>query len=439
MSVARGYGINGMHYFTNVCKPIDCNLNFVVDSTNGNGLGLRSLKSNGFVESAVMYSTAGAPVGSPNLGSARGFAVLGATAVTSSDGSTGTILTGNLGIYPGTSITGFPPATYSGSLNVANVAAQNAQASANAAYIAMQAKTATGIASELGGQTLAAGTYIATSGTAGTFTLNTTPLVLSGSATDIYIFQTTTTLITGGTGTPTITLGNVLPSNIYWVVGSSATLNSAHGGTFYGNVIALTSITVTDAGTVDGSLIALNGAVTLTPATVVNAQALSTGSASPAPGYLWVKFKNNFNKYLGGFSGFVSPLIATNIAIDSTLLTVGQAYVIVSTGTSTLSDWLAVGLPAGFTPTVGQSFIATKSGNGAGSGLVRAPSVSGVNSIEVVGDPNQTISNSNLAANAGAMVLVQFLSNNVLTAPTDGSVCGMCFRFDGSSVTVDGI
>src|ERR1700684_4336380 len=58
MSVARGYGLNGLHYFTNVCKPIDCNLNFIVDSTNGNGLGIRSLKSNGFVESVFMNTSA---------------------------------------------------------------------------------------------------------------------------------------------------------------------------------------------------------------------------------------------------------------------------------------------------------------------------------------------------------------------------------------------
>jgi hypothetical protein len=93
----------------------------------------------------------------------------------------------------------------------------------------------------------------------------------------------------------------------------------------------------------------------------------------------------------------------------------------------------------GFVPTVGQSFIAIKSGNGAGSGLVEVPAVSGVNSVEVIGDPNQMINSSSIASFQGAWVLVQFLSNGVLTAPVDSSVCGMSFLFDRSSVTIDGL
>jgi hypothetical protein len=270
------------------------------------------------------------------------------------------------------------------------------------------------------------------------------PLTLSGSATDIYVFQTTTTLITGTTGAGVITLGNVLPQNIYWVVGSSATLSSGTAGTFYGNIIALTSITsTTTAGVHHGSLIALNGAVTLSAATTVVVQTPAGGAVgdnpNPLPGYCWVKFKNNFNYYLGGFSGFVSPVSSSNVAVNSTALVLGQAYVIVSLGTSTAADWLAVGVPAGFTAAVGTAFVAIKSGNGSGTGQVRVPVVSGVNSVEVVGDPNKTINNAAIGVNAGAMVLVQFLANSVLTAPANESVCGMCFRFDGSSVTIDGI
>ena len=444
MSVARGYGLNGFHYHTNVCKPIDCNLNFVVDSTNGNNLGIRSLKSNGFVEAVYMNAAStGLPAGSPAMGTARSYAILGASTVTNTGSSA---LTGNLGLYPGSAITGFPPGTFSGVENIANVAAQNAKASAQAVYTALQALTPTGISSVLNGQTLAAGTYKATSGTAGAFTLDaaTGPLTLSGSATDIYVFQTTTTLITGTTGAGVITLGNVLPQNIYWVVGSSATLSSGTAGTFYGNIIALTSITsTTTAGVHHGSLIALNGAVTLSAATTVVVQTPAGGAVgdnpNPLPGYCWVKFKNNFNYYLGGFSGFVSPVSSSNVAVNSTALVLGQAYVIVSLGTSTAADWLAVGVPAGFTAAVGTAFVAIKSGNGSGTGQVRVPVVSGVNSVEVVGDPNKTINNAAIGVNAGAMVLVQFLANSVLTAPANESVCGMCFRFDGSSVTIDGI
>src|ERR1035437_5544829 len=251
-------GNNGGRFYDFLNKPVLIDCNFVVDSTNGNGLGIRSLKGSG-VQQVFMNTSAGSlPAGSPVLGSARSYAILGASTVTNTGNS---VLTGNLGLYPGSAITGFPPATFSGQENIADVAPQNAKASAQAAYTAMQAKSPTGISSVLNGQTLAAGVYKATSGTAGAFTLDaaTGALVLSGSATDVYIFQTTTTLITGTTGAGVITLGNVLPQNIYWVVGSSATLSSGTAGTFYGNIIALTSITsTTTAGVHHGSLIALN-------------------------------------------------------------------------------------------------------------------------------------------------------------------------------------
>ena len=216
------------------------------------------------------------------LGAAATYAALGYSAVTGSTGG-GSTLTGDIGIYPTSSagITNFPPSTYSGTENAANPAAQAAQAAAQAAYTYLQGLTPTGINSELGGQSLAAGTYKATSGTAGTFTLNGT-LTLTGSATDVYVFQTSSTLVTGGTSTPTIVLGSVLASNIYWAVGSSATLNSAHAGTFDGSVIAQASITDTLGGTVNGSLIALTGAVTYSATTTSISAASGGGSGAQA-------------------------------------------------------------------------------------------------------------------------------------------------------------
>lgn len=232
MSVARGYGMNGQAYYTNVGKPIDCNLNFIVDSTNGNGLGIRSLKSNGFVESVFMHTSA----------------------------------------TPG----------------------------------------------KVGGVT----------------------------------------------------------------------------------------------------------------------------NPNPVVGYAIVKFKNNFNVYLGGFSGFVSPLASTNL----TSTTNHSTYVITSLGTTTLAQWQAAGLPAGLIPTIGQAFTAIATGSIGGTGTVGAPGVGTILSVSVVGDPNTTLANSNIAQNAGAQIMIQFLAATnsstttlVAAAPADGATVGMCFRFDGSSVTVDGL
>src|ERR1017187_160510 len=164
MSYARGNGQNGGHFYSNVTQPVEIECNFVVDSTNGNGLGIRSLKSNGYIQ-AVYMNVENGVIGTPALGTARSYAAFGASAVTNTGSS---VLTGNLGIYPGTAVTGFPPGTFSGVENVANAAALAAKNSAQAAYTDLHARTSSTIATALDGQTLTPGVY---SSAGGTFTL----------------------------------------------------------------------------------------------------------------------------------------------------------------------------------------------------------------------------------------------------------------------------
>jgi len=167
---------------------------------------------------------------------------------------------------------------------------------------------------------------------------------------------------------------------------------------------------------------------------------------NPAVGLCLIQLKSNYRYYLGGFSGFVSPTINTTTAVTSGL-TAGNAYVITVVGTTTTAEWQSIGLPPGLTPTVGQSFIATATGTGGShTGKVGTPSVSGITSVEVIGDPNQSINNSSIAANGGAWLLVQFLAPTsssvttlVPTAPANESVCGMAIHMDISSVTIDGL
>ena len=232
MSIPRGFGINGKSFYTNIAQPIDVNLNFVVDSTNGNGLGIRSLKSNGYVESVFMNTSA----------------------------------------TPGK-------------------------------------------------------------------------------------------------------VGNITNPN-------------------------------------------------------------------PAAGYAIVRFKNNFNKYIGGFSGIILPTSGSTL----TSVTAGSPYVITALGTATTAQWVAVGFPVGMTPAVGAAFVASATGTIGGSASVKAPGISQISDISVVGDPNLTIANSNVAFYAGAQVLVQFygatsssVTTQIAVAPSNESIVGMTFRFDGSSVTVDGL
>lgn len=170
---------------------------------------------------------------------------------------------------------------------------------------------------------------------------------------------------------------------------------------------------------------------------------------NPAVGLCLVQMKNNFNVYLGGFSGFVSPIVSPTTAITSGL-TVGAAYVITVLGTTTLAEWQTIGLPLGLTPTVGQAFIAIATGTGGShTGKVGIPSVSAALTAEVIGDPNQSINNSSIASNGGAWTLLQFLAPTISTgayiapmiptAPANGTVIGMSFFYDQSSVTVDGL
>lgn len=218
----------------------------------------------------VIHLPAGSGSSSP-LGRAAGYALLGASTITNASGTS--IVTGSLGLYPGTSVTG--AYTVSGSTDIANTAAHNAQTDASALFTSYQTLGLAGtiIPSELGGQTLSspvAGTTVAfqfTSGTAG-LSLTSGHSTLHFNGPGNYIIYTATTLTTGASGStdlPVMVLsGGALASNIWWIVGSSATINqsvASAGAVFMGNVIAEASITLSQAGTVDGALIALTGAI----------------------------------------------------------------------------------------------------------------------------------------------------------------------------------
>jgi hypothetical protein len=249
-------------------------------TVNGGAINGRIMALTGsitFAAATVVTAPSVGPTPAPTvLGAAGSFAILGASAVTNSGSS---VLTGNLGISPGTSITGFPPGTYTGMEHIADSASAVAQAAASSAYTTLNAESATAISSTLDGQTLTPGVYKEASGTFNLAASGAGTLTLNGAGT--YVFQCSSTLTTGSGGIPTITLENgALAANVYWVVGSSATINSGHVGVFQGNIVAHASITDTSGGTVNGSLIALTGAVTLSAAANVNAAA---AVAPPAP------------------------------------------------------------------------------------------------------------------------------------------------------------
>lgn len=216
------------------------------------------------------------PAGSPSLGTSGGFEILANTAVTNT-GST--IVTGDIGISPGSAITGFPPGLVIGATHQTDAAAAKGQVDFQAAYTDLHARTATPITANLNGQTLTAGVYTESSSTFVLAGSGNATLTLSGSATDIFVFIPTSSMTFGAGGTPTIALtGGALASNVYWVPTVSATLNVSATGTMVGTVIANTSITL-NGGAVNGRLIALNGAVTIAAASTVS---LASAPVTPA-------------------------------------------------------------------------------------------------------------------------------------------------------------
>jgi len=219
-------------------------------------------------------------VNDPFLLTAGNFAALGSSAVSNTGSS---VLTGDLGISPAGSITGFPPGTFSGTLHNGDLTAAQAKIDAQAGYTALAAHSSTTIPSALDGQTLTAGYYSFASGAATLANSAPGTLTLSGSATDIFVIKTASTYTSGAGGAATVALtGGALAKNVYWVIGSSATINISGASTHRGNIIAQASITVTSGGASDvqGSLIALTGAVTFSAATTVERQSQPTSTST---------------------------------------------------------------------------------------------------------------------------------------------------------------
>lgn len=199
-----------------------------------------------------------------NLGTADNFAVLAGSTITNTGSS---VINGNLGLSPGSAVTGFPPGTLNGTQHVANSTAVQAQTDLTTAYnnAAGQTPVST-VPTELGGTTKTAGVYDSAAGTfgiTGTLTLD-----AQGNANAVFIFKTASTLITAGSSNVVLANG-AQACNVFWQVGSSATLGT--NSTFKGNILALTSATLTTGANVEGRVLARNGAVTLDTNTITKA------------------------------------------------------------------------------------------------------------------------------------------------------------------------
>jgi len=208
------------------------------------------------------------------LGSAGTFSVLAGSTVTNTGPS---IVNGNLGLSPGSAVTGFPPGTVvGGAIHIADSAAGLAQGDLTAAYTdAATRPTPIVVSGDLGGLTLAPGLYKSTS------TLNITGILKldgQGNVNSVFIFQVGSALTTASTS-QIILQGGAQAANIFWQIGSSATLGT--NSIFHGTIMAQDSITLTTGVALDGRALARTGAVTLDTNTLVNPGPPTVGPAGP--------------------------------------------------------------------------------------------------------------------------------------------------------------
>jgi Ice-binding-like/Bacterial Ig-like domain len=211
------------------------------------------------------FTTSATACSSPvPLGSACSFGILGATPAVTSSGPSN--VTGDVGIWPAASIVGFPPATLTGTEHLGDAVAQTAQGDLTTAYnYAAAAAGGAILTADIGGQTLAPGVYKTTSaqpslGITGNLTL-------AGNANGVWIFQIVSTLTTAVNNSQVILSGGATSHNVFWQVGSSATLGG--GTTFEGTIMAQASITMGTLATLDGRALARTGAVTMLSNSVV--------------------------------------------------------------------------------------------------------------------------------------------------------------------------
>lgn len=209
-----------------------------------------------------------------SLGSAADFAVLAATSVTNTGATT---IVGSVGVSPGAAISGLPAGQPTGgTIHAGDGIALQAKGDLISAYTALVLMTcdSTLTGQDLGGQTLPPGVYCfdTSAPLTGTLTLDG-----QGDGNAVFVFQIGSTLTTAANAVVDL-IGGAKPANVYWQVGSSAVL--ATDTVFQGNIVALTSVTLTTRVRLTGRALALTGGVTMDTNNVVGGTFVATRNSS---------------------------------------------------------------------------------------------------------------------------------------------------------------
>ena len=244
------------------------------------------------------------------------------------------------------------------------------------------------------------------------------------------VFMHTTASFTGTTTNTSATVTGIASGTATLAIGMPVQGTGIPAGTTIAAIPSSSSITLSVPATASGTV-------------TISYQAI--GNPNPASGVIAVQLGENYFRYYGGFSGFEGPLSGTPINVTAGL-TPGTTYVIVSVGTTTQAQWQALGLPAGVTAAVGIPFVATSSTAGVGTGVVETTTASGVGSIELIGDPNATFTNTISAQNGSLnnqttkspILYFNVIESGAVTAPATGTIISMAFYLSNSSVMVKG-
>lgn len=369
-------GNNGGRSYSFLNRPVTIDCNFIVDATNGNGLGIRSLKGAG-VRNVFMHTSSTPGRGAQNYlnpNPAAGVALVQ--------------LHKNYNRYCG-GFSGFVSPTTGGTLAING----SALTVGNPYIIASVGHTTAGTV-----------TVAPVADVAGSLASTWFRLYDSYGNTFIIWFK-----VSGVGSAPSGVSGTLIQQSIT-ASDSAATIGAAL-------VVTLNALPAAQ----PGNLTAPAGVFSFTASGTTTVTIVSTSTPQgPLPG------------------GPMDGAIAT-----------GFAFTVVDFSTNT-QDWQGVGLPLGVIPNVGASFVATATGystGGGSTGLVIAPGVSGITSVEVIGDPNQSLSPIPIGGSphSGGWVMVQFLAataagNTALipTAPAAGSVVGMSFIVEAGSILIAG-
>jgi len=259
-----------------------------------------------------------------DLGTAQNFAFLAGSGITVAGAVNTTTVTGSIGTYPTTSISGIANIVLSGVNNAGNAVTQTAKSDLLTAYnsaVGRPADVSYGPGHDLGGQTLVAGVYNSSStlGLTGSVTLD-----AQGDPSAVWILQAGSSLTTASNSSVVLTNG-AQACNVFWVIGSSATLGT--GTNFVGNILALTSITLTTSVTVDGRVLAINGAVVLDTNTLM----LPTCSVVINPGTTVIN--NPLTVSTINLSPASTLVITSNLVVQSGIFNVPNGVSFINGGT----------------------------------------------------------------------------------------------------------